>query len=578
MKNQADTLSRIRQHLATKSATELVDLLIDLLQEVDEATRLRFWERLVPPGLATADLRYPSPEAFLAQVEAFVRAAAAGEYYDDEAAEYYGQDPVDRSYHVERGHIDEYDLDDHSGMPKLKELLTAAGSYYEAGRFDIAADAYERLLGLLLPDRGYDLFGVDNPLLELGFYSDQLVERFFLALCRASTTEPERFAVRAVALLEPRSGGWQDFARHLVQACRQESDGEFVTALRRYLEQRVSELDTSPAPEGEWPVAPLVLELSIRLHRALDGPGAAVDLCARFRSRYPDLYMPLLEGCAAREAWSELLRLGDEALALPPRPRDYRYRHSDQLPNLDLDVVRERMAVAQERLGDLPAAFAHRRAAFEQSPWFEHYQAALEIARRIGEPQARRYTQEVIARLRPDTGQRPLLCQVYLYDGDYKSAFGVVQDLSGYGALDELKLVAKAHVLAAFHGQQVEGEYLPKVKTDLDRNVTAEYAVFLRDHLPTPDLPSAQRADYVRRAERLYASILETHIAAGSKRYKTAAYYCALLAEIAVHTGHIERFEAWYDDLLTRHKRKRSLRGILDDKVQPVLRRASPGS
>jgi len=45
-----------------------------------------------------------------------------------------------------------------------------------------------------------------------------------------------------------------------------------------------------------------------------------------------------------------------------------------------------------------------------------------------------------------------------------------------------------------------------------------------------PGLTSAQRADYVRRAEHVYASILKTHIAAGSKRYKTAAYYCALLA------------------------------------------------
>lgn len=97
-----------------------------------------------------------------------------GEYYDEEAAEYFGKDPVDRDYHVQRGYIDKYDITYHTGMSKLKGLLEAAGSYYEAGRFDVAANAYEQPLGLLLPDQGYDLFGVDSPLSELGFNERQL--------------------------------------------------------------------------------------------------------------------------------------------------------------------------------------------------------------------------------------------------------------------------------------------------------------------------------------------------------------------------------------------------------------------
>lgn len=453
MQNQTDASAQIHQHLANKSAGERVDLLMDLLQQVDEPTRRRFWERLAPPGLATADLRYPSPEAFLTQVRTFVSAAADGEYYDDEAAEYYGEDPADRSYHVERGYIDAYDIEYHTGMSILRTLLAEAGSYYEAGRFDVAADAYEQLLGLLLPDRGY-------------------------------------------------------------------------------------------------------------------------DLCAHFRLRYPDLYMPLLEGCAAREAWTEVLSFGAEALNLPPRPRDYRYIGRDQLPNLDPNVVRDRMAWAQEQSGDLPAAFAQRRAAFEHSAGFENYQTALGLARQIGESEARQYTSEVIAHLQPEARRRSLLCQVYLYDGDYESAFGVVQNLSGYDALDALKLVAKAHLLAALHGQRVEGRYLPKIRTDLDSSLANEYARFLRDDLPMPDLTPTQRAEYIRRAEHLYVAILETHIAAGSKRYKTAAYYCALLAEIAVHAEHVDEFVAWYEDLLTRNRRKTSLRGILDAQTQPVLQAA----
>jgi len=575
---QTDTLTQIRQHLTDKSAGELVDLLMDLLQHTDEATRRRFWQQLAPSGLATADLRYPSPEAFLGDVGTFVAAAAIGEYYDEEAAEYFGEDSADRDYHVQRGYIDEYDITYHIGMSKLKGLLEAASSYYEAGQFDVAADAYEQLLGLLLPDQGYDLFGVDSPLSELGFNDRQLVERLFVALRQASATEPERFAPRVLAFLESRSEGWQDFSQYLVQSCQAEGAQEPVAALRRHLEGQVAGLDSSPAPEGEWPAAPFPLRLLIRLIRALDGPGAAVEWCARFRLCYPDLYMPLLEGCTAREAWTELLRFATEALALPPCPRGYRYTHGDQLPNLASGVVRNRMAWAQQQLGDLPAAFAQRRAVFEESAGFEDYLAALELAQQLGESAAQEYTAGVIAHLQQETGRRSLLCRVYLHASDYESAFGVVENLSGYRALDELKLVAKAHLLAALHGQPVGGEYLPQVRTDLDSKATYnEYARFLRDHLHKPDLTPPQRALYIQRAEHLYRAILETHVAAGSKRYDTAAYYCALLAEIAVHTEHVDAFEEWYQDLLARHSRKRSLRGILDAKTQPALCRAGQG-
>ena len=574
MQNQTGALSQIRQHLARKSAGELVDLLLDLLQQVDETTRLRFWEQLAPSGLATADLRHPSAEAFLAEVERFVNEAAAGEYYDEQAAEYYGEDPADRDYHVEKGYIDEYDVEWHSGLATLQTLLTETRSYHQAGRFQVAADAYEQLLGLMLPNRSYDLFGVDDSLSELGFYDRKVVEQFFIALSQTATAEPEKSASRAVAFLESSTGGWQDYVQQLIQACQAEGTQEFAAALRHHLEERAEEFESPSTPEKEWPVTPFLLKLLIRLLRALDGPDAVIEPCTRFRLRYPDLYMPLLVGCTAQEAWTDVLRFGAEALALPSRPREYRYVGPDRLPNLDPAIIREHMARAQEQLGDLPAALAHRRAAFERVPEFDTYRAALNLAQRIGEAKAQQFAAEVIAHLRSDTREQILLCQVHLYGGDYESAFGMVQDLTGYGALDELKLVAKAHLLAALHGQQVKGEYLPKIKTDLDSSTADEYACFLRDHLPMPDLDSTQRQDYIRRAEHLYTTILETHIDAGSKRYKVAAYYCALRAEIALHAGQVKAFEAWYEDLLTRYKRKRSLRGILDAKTQPVLQRA----
>ena len=96
--NSSGSVALLRVHLQDKSSDELIALLLDLIQQVDEPTRQQFWSRLAPPGLTTADLRYPSAETFLAELDEFATAVEQGEYFDDEAEEYYGQDPVDREY------------------------------------------------------------------------------------------------------------------------------------------------------------------------------------------------------------------------------------------------------------------------------------------------------------------------------------------------------------------------------------------------------------------------------------------------------------------------------------------------
>ena len=73
-----DRTAHIRAYLEKKSKKELVTLLLDLVQGMDEPTRQRFWEHLAPPGMATADLRYPSAEDFLAELEAFAEEVSEG--------------------------------------------------------------------------------------------------------------------------------------------------------------------------------------------------------------------------------------------------------------------------------------------------------------------------------------------------------------------------------------------------------------------------------------------------------------------------------------------------------------------
>jgi len=125
-----DRMAHIRAYLEKKNKSELVARLLELVQGMDEPTRQRFWEHLAPPGMATADLRYPSREDFLAELEAFAEEVSEGEYYDEEAAIYYGEDNYND--------FDEYDPDDHAGLKALRAFFHEAGSYFNAGQFEVA--------------------------------------------------------------------------------------------------------------------------------------------------------------------------------------------------------------------------------------------------------------------------------------------------------------------------------------------------------------------------------------------------------------------------------------------------------
>ena len=48
-KTTSDRLTHIRAYLEKKNKPELVALMLDLVQEMDEPTRQRFWEHLARP-------------------------------------------------------------------------------------------------------------------------------------------------------------------------------------------------------------------------------------------------------------------------------------------------------------------------------------------------------------------------------------------------------------------------------------------------------------------------------------------------------------------------------------------------
>lgn len=188
-----DRMMHIRTYLNKKSKTELVDLLVDLVQGMDEPTRQRFWGYLAPPGMTTADLRYLSAKDFLVKLESFAEEVSEGKFYDEEAAAYYGEDNYDD--------LDEYDPDDHTGLKVLRVFFHEADSYFDAGQFEVARQAYEMLLNLVL-DETDETLGIPDPMQFLSQNQHQVVRHYFTALLRfLSGALPQMLTLpRSVAL------------------------------------------------------------------------------------------------------------------------------------------------------------------------------------------------------------------------------------------------------------------------------------------------------------------------------------------------------------------------------------------
>lgn len=551
-KTTSDRLAHIRAYLEKKNKSELVALLLELVEGMDEPTRQRFWEHLAPSGMATADLRYPSSEDFLSELEAFTEEVSEGEYYDEDAAMYYGEDNYND--------FEDYDPDDHAAIKALRNFFHEADSYFDAGQYAVAAEAYAMLLDLALSDT-YETLGIPSPLEFLKQDERQVVSRYLAAL-QASRTQEEFF----------------EQALHFLAYHEQPSD------LDRFLELVGNESHALPAHLETWADRraqaaismpayglPFQLRLLLRFYEQDARLDDMRSLWVRFRRMYPACYTPLLAERQAAGDWQAVLIYAQESLeiARPPRPSYYLREEWD---SPDMLSSRGYLARAYSATGDTAKAFELYRPAFEEKPCFETYAQARQLAGAISAERASVFTSEAIDQLRQtEEGQRYLLCQIYLSEGQFDEAYSLVASLTGYQGMDESKLVAKAHLLAAFG---------PSADERMGRNLNDLYARveqgekeplrFLRDALPQS--PAVPRNTALGRVEGIFRRLMQAHIDNGRKTYATGAYYCALLGEIALYKGRLAAFKQWYDKYMEAYKRFRALRAEMDRKVGPVLR------
>ena len=557
-KGTSDRLVHIRAYLEKKNKPELVALLLDLVQGMDEPTRQRFWEHLAPPGMATADLRYPSAEDFLAELEAFAEEVAEADYYDEEAATYYGEDNYN-------DYVD-YDPDDHAGVKALRAFFHEADSYFDAGQFAVAAEAYDNLLDLTLGET-YETLGLPTPLEFLPQDERQVVSRYFAAL-QASRPQDEFFdeALRFLARHEHPA----DLERFL----------ELVGSERRPALQAHLEAWADQHIKSAWSSPFYGLAFQLRLLLDFYVQDGQVDdmrsLWVRFRRMYPACYNPLLAERQAAGDWEAVLNYAQEALevAHPPRPAYYPRESWDSPDTL---LLRGYLARACSAMGDTTKAFDIYRSAFDEAPCYETYAQARRLADAVSAATGAAFTADAIDRLRQQgERQRYVLCQVYLREGRFDDAYYLVARLTGYQGMEESKLVAKAHLLAALGPSPDErmGSNLRDLYAKVELG-GKEPLRFLRDALA--QAPAVSRTTALERSEAIYRRLMQAHIDNGRKTYATGAYYCALLGEIALYEGRLVAFRQWYEGFMEGYKRFRALRAEMDMKVGPVLRSRQVG-
>jgi len=173
------------------------------------------------------------------------------------------------------------------------------------------------------------------------------------------------------------------------------------------------------------------------------------SLWVRFRRLYPACYTPLLADRQAAGDLESVINYAQEALevAHPPRPAYYPRESWDSPDTLSL---RGYLARAYSALGDTAKAFDLYRPAFDDVPCFETYAQARWLADAVSAATGAAFTTEVIDWLcQLGDRQRYLLCQVYLSENHFDDAYSLVASLTGYQGMEESKLVAKAHLLAA---------------------------------------------------------------------------------------------------------------------------------
>jgi len=543
----SDLLDNITEQLRHYTHEEIVALVRDFLAGLDEKQQTRFLNLVAqgPRPLVAEAMGLGDAEDLLDAIQALREAIA-----NDEYVEYgVGYDP---DYGTHRG------FGDDSWIDEMDDLFAAATSFFRAGQFEAAADAYLALFDIFdLSQDGFH-FTRPEPAKALRTDLDAMKQNLFIAIGRS---EPEP-AVEAIEISDDlHYYGANRYALLDAWAGREEWMAALETALidhaRRPASQSIS-LSSHPAE---------LLREFYRRYRALPDCEA---LCRQVGPQQGWPYEDLVGRYREQEDWERVLAWAEDGLGRLPAESRYRPLLQEARGEALLHLARP-----AEALDELQALFQQRP--WETSVYLKLRQAAQPVGR--WETLYPQLTTEMQAHVAAIKGQSSypmvvlteacLLGYAYLLEGDWQKAieWATTPGIPAGWRDDDLTHTVATGLLRMGLAAQGESEPGDETLTQTLRDapkIIREHGDLLKPVAHT--LPGDALLDG---AGQLYGHLVERAIGGRERSYYAeAGALCQVLRSIRRVQGREMDFERYYQGLFVTYSRLPALKDELRKAIE----------
>jgi tetratricopeptide (TPR) repeat protein len=549
----SDLLDQIADQLCRFTHAELVDMVCDWLAGLDEREQTRFLNRVVqgPRPLVAEAMGLGGAGDLLDEIEALRQAIADGEYVEYGA----GYDP---DYGAYRG------FGDDSWIEALDDLFDAATSFFRAGQFEAAVDAYLALFEIFALSHDGFHFTRPDPVEALRTDIDAVKENLFIAIGRCEL-EP---AVRAIEVSE----NLYYYGAHryaLLDAWQgwHESHPESAAGLMEALEVALIAYARQPAPEkiGLLSHTAKLLREFYHRYRALSD---FESLCRQVGPQQGWPYEDLVERYLEQQNWEQALAWAEDGLSKLPADNHYR---------IPLQRARGQALLHLDRPAE---ALEGLQALFRQRPWeAQVYLKLRQAAQAVHQwrtlyPQLTAEMQAHVLTIKGQTSypvviltEACLLGYAYLLEGEWQKAVAWAstsgipagwkdEDLAGTVATGLLRMGLAAQ-------DRQPDQVLAETLRDAPQ-VIRTYGAHLE-----PVARTLTAAPLLDGAVQLYKSRVK-QAAAGKNRhwYAQAGAYCQVIRSIRRVQGREADFERYYQDLFATYSRYSALKDELRKAIE----------
>ena len=550
MSNLLDNIAAQLRHFTHE---EIVALVRDFLTELDERQQIRFLNLVAqgPRPLVAEAMGLNDAEDLLDEIQ-FLRDAIANDVYVEYGA---GYDPEYGEY---RG------FGDDSWIGEMDDLFAAATSFFRAGQFKAAADAYVALFGIF--DLGEDGFHFTRPDPAEALHTDvdAMKENLHIAVGRGYP----RAASKAIEVSgDVRYYGSNRYA--LLDAWQGRE--ELMAALEAALIVRTRQ----PARQGPYGYslshASELLREFYRRYRALPDYEA---LCRQVGPQQGWPYEDLVNRYREQENWEQVLAWAEDGLEKLPTESRCRLllqeARGQALIHLDrsAEALDELQALFQKQRWEAPVYLKLRQAAQAIGQWETLYpQLTAEMqAHVLSTDWSRGYPVVVLT-------EACLLGYAYLLEGEWEKAVEWAHnpDVPGSWRDDDLTLTVATGLLRM--GLAVRGEpgneTLAQALRDAPKIVRehGEHMDPVARNLPADPLLDSAVQLYERLVERTIGGRDRDH-------YADTGAFCKVIRAIRRVQGRETDFERYYQGLFATYSRFPALKDELRKAVEVPSRPA----